>query len=496
MIKKIAVLIVLLVLSVQLLGQTPAKSLEGSWQGALDVSGQKLRLALTVTKSPDGAYAGKLDSLDQGSTIPIDVITVTGDSVRLELKTIGATFEGKLNVDASELTGQFSQGGGVLPLTFKRGATSTAETPAAKPTPPTPPQRPIDVPVDVMVPVAPTPFKGAGKTHLAYELHVTNFSRSNCVLTRLEVRSDPQNKVLASYSGDDLGGRIARPGIATTTTDEKLKVGAGLRFVVYVWLTFDSPADVPASLRHQFSFKVGDFPDELSVESARLSVASGPIVISPPLRGSEWLAGNGPSNTSAHRRALIPTSGGAHIAQRFAIDFLQLREDGKSFTGDQKDNKNYRCYGADVLAVADGTVVALKDGIPENIPGPTSRAVPITLETVGGNHIILDLGNGRFAFYAHLQPGSLKVKLGDKVRRGQVLALLGNSGNSTEPHLHFHISNSNSPLGSEGIPYAFREFEVQGKGWGWKPGPTGPTIEKRQNEMPLELEVVRFPSSQ
>ncbi|MGH9943007.1 MAG: M23 family metallopeptidase, partial [Pyrinomonadaceae bacterium] len=192
-------------------------------------------------------------------------------------------------------------------------------------------------------------------------------------------------------------------------------------------------------------------------------------------------------------RALIPVRGGAHIAQRFAIDFVQLREDGRTFTGDQKDNKNYRCYGAETLAVADGVVVATKDGIPENVPGANSRAVPITLETIGGNHVILDLNNSRFAFYAHLQPGSLRVKLGDKVRRGQVLGLVGNSGNSTEPHLHFHLSNANSPLGSEGIPYVFPAFEVQGKGWGWKAGSANSATEKRQNEMPLELEVVRFP---
>ena len=128
------------------------------------------------------------------------------------------------------------------------------------------------------------------------------------------------------------------------------------------------------------------------------------------------------------------------------------------------------------------------------MPGATSRAVPITLETVGGNYIILDLGNGRYAFYAHLQPGSLRVKTGDKVRRGQVLALVGNSGNSTEPHLHFHIADANSSLGSEGRPYGFPSFEVQGKGWGWKPtSPVSPT-EKRQNEMPVDTEVVRFPS--
>ena len=108
---------------------------------------------------------------------------------------------------------------------------------------------------------------------------------------------------------------------------------------------------------------------------------------------------------------------------------------------------------------------------------------------------MLDLGGGRFAFYAHLQPGSLRVKTGDKVRGGQVLGLVGNSGNSTEPHLHFHISDGNSPLGSEGLPYALPSFEVQGKGFGWKPtSPAAPT-EKRQNEMPLENEVIRFPCS-
>ena len=68
-----------------------------------------------------------------------------------------------------------------------------------------------------------------------------------------------------------------------------------------------------------------------------------------------------------------------------------------------------------------------------------------------------------YAFYAHLQPGSLKVKLGDKVRRGQVVGLVGNSGNSTEPHLHFHVSDANSPLGCEGLPYALDAFEVQGR---------------------------------
>jgi murein DD-endopeptidase MepM/ murein hydrolase activator NlpD len=85
--------------------------------------------------------------------------------------------------------------------------------------------------------------------------------------------------------------------------------------------------------------------------------------------------------------------------------------------------------------------IVLLLGIPENVPLSPTHAVPMTLETAAGNHVILSLRNGHYAFYAHLQPGSIRIKPGDRVRRGQVLGLLGNSGNSNAPHLHFHISN-------------------------------------------------------
>lgn len=487
-------LLLLLGVSCQVFGQTQAKGLEGSWQGTLDAGGTTLRLVLTVTRSDAGAYAGKIDSLDQGATIPIDIITVNGDAVRLELKTVGGVFEGALNKERTELVGKFTQGGAPLPLTFKRSEPAAATTPGAtaKPAPP-PQQKPLTVPVQVQVPVPPTAFNAGGKTHLVYELHLTNFGRDECTLTRVEV-SGGDGSVLARYEVDDLAGRIGRPGVPAATGAERQRIGGGLRAVIYAWVTVDTTAAVPSALQHRLSVKVGAWPEEMMLECARVAVSRTPVVISPPLRGDGWLSANGPSNTSGHRRALIPIGGGAHIAQRFAIDWVQLREDGRTFTGDRLDNKNYRCYGAEALAVAEATVVAVKDGIPENVPGPTSRAVPITLETVGGNHVILDLGDGRYAFYAHLQPGKIYVKAGDKVRRGQVLGLVGNSGNSTEPHLHFHISNANSPLGSDGLPFIFPSFEVQGKGWGWKSAEANGPAEKRANEMPLDNEVVRFPA--
>jgi murein DD-endopeptidase MepM/ murein hydrolase activator NlpD len=192
---------------------------------------------------------------------------------------------------------------------------------------------------------------------------------------------------------------------------------------------------------------------------------------------------------------MIPIGGGAHISQRFAIDWVRLGEDGQTFTGDRLDNKNYRAYGSEALAVADGTVVAFKDGIPENVP--PGRAVPITIETVGGNHVILDISGGHFAFYAHLQPAKIRVKMGEHVKRGQVIGLVGNSGNSTEPHLHFHICDGNSPLGSEGLPYALTSFEVQGRGEMQVVGSAMKILifgaaSKRSLEMPLQNEVIRF----
>ncbi|MGH7829218.1 MAG: M23 family metallopeptidase, partial [Candidatus Binatia bacterium] len=101
---------------------------------------------------------------------------------------------------------------------------------------------------------------------------------------------------------------------------------------------------------------------------------------------------------------------------------------------------------------------ALKDGIPENTPQAKEMAVPINLETIGGNYLVIDIGGGLYAFYAHLIPGSLKVKLGDTVEPGQVLAALGNTGNSSEPHLHFHLIDNANPLAGQGQPYALSRF--------------------------------------
>jgi len=110
--------------------------------------------------------------------------------------------------------------------------------------------------------------------------------------------------------------------------------------------------------------------------------------------------------------------------------------------------------------VADATVVAAVDPYPDQIPNaPTG----VTLENAEGNHVILDLREGRFALYAHLKPGSVSVHAGERVQRGQVIGELGNSGSSTGPHLHFHVMDRPSGLVADGLPYGFDQFELIGQ---------------------------------
>jgi hypothetical protein len=332
---------------------------------------------------------------------------------------------------------------------------------------------------------------------LPYELHVTNWATQAFLVRRIEVLGAASDgRVYLALADTTLGRVLGRPGLAPGSSAERMRLAGGMRAVAYLWVPVDAE-NPPAAVRHRITVEEAGGAD-----SGRTHVFDGPavavgrdvVVVGPPLRGGAWLTANGPSNESGHRRALIPVGGTPAIAQRFAIDYVRVDTAGRTVAGDRARNENFYAESADAIAVADGIVVATKDSIPENVPGPQSRAVPITLETVGGNHVILDIGGGRYAFYAHLRPGTLRVKVGDRVRRGQVLGLVGNSGNSTEPHLHFHISDANSPLGSEGIPYVHESFEIVGRCSGLLTGCTRlPTPEQRQREMPAANVIIRFP---
>jgi murein DD-endopeptidase len=364
-------------------------------------------------------------------------------------------------------------------------------------------QTPSVVPADLEIPFAPTPVRADGRMQLVYELHITNFDRRarQLTLTSLEVFGDKRGAApLDRYEGQELIDRLERPG-APKSLPDKRRIAGGMRAVVFMWLTFDV-GGVPATLRHRLTFTIESVEGERSVECAGLTVHNvQPLMIGPPLRGEGWMAANGPSNDSEHRRSINVIGGKARISQRFAIDWIKFGRDGQIGSGVETKNASYYSYGSEVISVADATVAAVKDGVPENVPG--SPLPDLTLETQAGNFIVLNLGGGLYASYGHLQPGSLRVKAGDRVRRGQVIGLVGNSGNSDAPHLHFQVTDGDTPPGvgaiavSEGAPYVIDSFEVQGTGKlsdtdaTWKPFPGGRT-EKRHVEIPLDNAVVRF----
>ena len=140
--------------------------------------------------------------------------------------------------------------------------------------------------------------------------------------------------------------------------------------------------------------------------------------------------------------------------QRRAADLVRVDAAGRSHRGDGKRLEDYYAYGEEVLAPEAGSVVTVIDGVPDNTPGSMNPYSAM------GNCVILELDARTFAVLAHFKPGSLRVKAGEKVRRGQVLGLCGNSGNSSEPHLHFHLQDTAVLQDGTGLTAIFQGVEV------------------------------------
>jgi biotin carboxyl carrier protein len=479
--------------------QTTA-GVEGEWSGVL---GGKLHLVVTITKESDGDLGGTLNSVDQHATLALANVKLSAAGVHFEVPRVGGVYDGKMNAGGNAIEGVWTQTGvQAQPLDLKRTVAAAAvpgtagtsvgtSTAGAAQTEHTP--KPMTVGIDTIVDTMPVAFKAGGQWHLAYELHVSNMAKWNVAFTEIDVVAAGAPDIpLASFSGSALEGMIVLPGMAKDSAVPAATLVPGQAGVVYLWLTTNSLDAIPAAVQHKIKVKIGDYPEAMTVISPAVRVDKNPVVtIASPLDGMNLVAANGPSNTSLHRRALIPVNGHAYISQRYAIDWVEAYSDGKTYQGDAADNKSYKIYGAEIHSVADGVVTEVKDGIPQNVPNAETHAVPITLETIGGNHVIVDIGGGRYAFYAHMQPGSPRVKVGDHVKTGQVLGLVGNTGNSSQPHLHFDICDASSMLACEGLPYAFASFEVTGDANGEGTGvkAVAPAV-TRTMEMPAEDEVV------
>lgn len=339
---------------------------------------------------------------------------------------------------------------------------------------------PFPLQMELRVPFDPTAFPSAGRTFLMYELYLTNLSGATIDLRRIEVldADEPAGKPLAVFEGEQIDSLLQ-----SSDQSNVRQVKAGATIVVFIQVALDTRVGLPDRVRHRV------LTADASVEGAVADTHRNELkILAPPLRGAAWHAYDGPSNDrdNHHRRGLMVLDGRPSISRRYATDWF-LTKDGVSFKGDERDRSSYYSYGQPVLAVAGGTVVAARDGMPENVPGPPNdfqRAAPITLETAAGNTVILDLGGGQFAHYYHLQPGSLRVKTGDRVQSGDVLARIGVSGDSNVPHLHFEVTTSSIPLAGEGVPYVINRYHVKMAGDTWQ---------TRTRELPMRDMLVDFP---
>lgn len=315
----------------------------------------------------------------------------------------------------------------------------------------------------------PRPVAGAdGRIHLAYEYALTNTGSIFVTIDKVEAVT-PEGRVDGSIAGPAL--------VAMMRGGDKGTLPVGGAAYVLMDVSYPAGTTLPATLAPRITITrqlVGPdgkpavfpptepLPATVTFTGPATAIGQTPaVVIAPPLRGAGWVAVNGCCDTmTSHRGAIMAINGVALAPERFAIDWIKIDGAGRAFTGPSTDVNGYPGFGSPIHAVADGTVVNLYDQAAEQVPGVPKG---ITTESIGGNMLVIDIGGGNYTFYAHLQPGSLKVKRGDKVKTGQVIALLGNTGNTNAPHLHFHVMDGPSPLNANSLPYVFTRFTGTGR---------------------------------
>jgi murein DD-endopeptidase MepM/ murein hydrolase activator NlpD len=160
------------------------------------------------------------------------------------------------------------------------------------------------------------------------------------------------------------------------------------------------------------------------------------------------------------------------LSQRYAYDFVIADGAGRRHRGDGTVKEHYFCYGEPVLAVADGTVVDVRDGI-RDAPWVGTGWVDWLCRDAGGNAVTIRHAEGEYSYSAHLIPGSIVVRPGEQVRRGQRIGMCGHSGHSTEPHLHFQLQDHRDFDSAVGLPIAFSECRVNGEPAGAEVHPQG-----------------------
>jgi hypothetical protein len=318
--------------------------------------------------------------------------------------------------------------------------------------------------VNMTVPFAPVPVTSTNGVNIAYEIEL-RFANQSFVPEKIEV-IDPTTRSVV-YSADAMTlAAVYHPADNPPPTPEELQNGTGKLIVprISIWFRV-SPDAVPDRLVQRLTLNrssAGLGPVTVTGGEVAVRKDEKPVVLGSPLRGTGWVALETTSPTTHHFLGEITMNGVTRAPERYAVDWIYLDPvTGKAATGNASVPQNYFGYGKEIYAVANGTVADTLDGLPDapGIFAPRS----VTVATLAGNYVILDIGNNKYACYAHMVNGSVRVKKGDVVMEGQVLGNLGHSGNSDLPHLHFQVSTgAPSFLAAEGYPHVYRSFDVIG----------------------------------
>ncbi len=305
-----------------------------------------------------------------------------------------------------------------------------------------------------------------GREHVEFNLVITNSFTAEVTLTSVTVRGDGEK--LLTLNGDALA-EFTHPvggGQPTTTIPSSSTVAT----LVDVVLPRSAGRTVPKRLssRIAYTFPPGS-PSEAIIGS---KVVRGdalrvdrrvPIEVAPPLRGTGWASANACCGdpTAQHRSTILSVDGTYVAIETFVVDYIRI-VDGRFFAGDGTQNTDWFGYGVPIRSVADGTVVSAVNGRPEVPPFIVGNPTLTSPSDLCGNGVVVKIGQGEFAHYCHMQTGSVRVEVGDRVRTGAALGLFGNSGNTDGPHLHFGIQDGPDALTSTSLPFEIDRFRLEG----------------------------------
>ncbi len=361
-------------------------------------------------------------------------------------------------------------------------------------------QRPRPALVESLHLHAATPPRTAtidGATHLVYELHLSNPTPDTLRIARVLVTGEAGRDTVALLGAEQLATALRTPG-RRPTDDRGPLVAPGGHRVLYGWWRMAAGRPAPNVVGHQVEVVT---PARGTVAVQRVDTVHLPraaAALGAPLAGGAWVALYDPWMQGGHRMAFYTLEGRMRVPARFAIDFVRLPAEGRfdrRATGQERNG-----FGEPVLAVGDGVIVAALDDMPDQADATGAPRPSFTLEQASGNHLALRLADGRVAVYEHLRAGSVRVRVGQRVRRGDVMAALGYSGSaSIGPHLHFHVADAASLLGAEGVPWTLGAFEELGRYASLTAFVEGegprllPRASARRGELPAPNTVLRFP---